>query len=363
MMPQKESPVEWTCRKAGTCDIYYNHRTGKFSQSRPTSESTGDIIEVPHSPAAPLRVYLDPTYRCNLSCRHCMTNSSASHHTPDQLPEERVLSILAELADIGVLEVAITGGEPLCYPRIVPLVNHAAQLGLNCILTTNGVLINEHIAAQLKRAGIFEMKVSFEGGRAQNDSIRGVGGYDRALGGLRCLKDQGINASVRLTLHRGSENGLEGLFSDLAEVNVTKVKAAVVKPIGRAALPENGNLLGFEASQKTVDRIRDMGLHHGITIHFSSDDFPFPPEAINDDKLRSQERCNCGAGFETAYISPSGDVMPCSSIPDVILGNIAEANFLAIWDGERTRQYRQAAERCTKQRLCCCQDIRGGPSQ
>ena len=202
------------------------------------------------------------------------------------------------------------------------------------------------------------MKVSFEGGRKRNDSIRGRGVYDRALRGMNYLKERGINTSVRLTLHRGSINGLDELFADLADVDVTSVKVATVKPIGRAALPENDDLFGFSATMESLYQILDLGSRYGIDMHFSSDDFPFRPEEINDDKPRFQDHRNCGAGFETVYVSPSGDVMPCSSMQDVILGNIAEADFATVWNGEQTREYRRSAERCDIQRLCCCENIR-----
>jgi MoaA/NifB/PqqE/SkfB family radical SAM enzyme len=90
----------------------------------------------------PKVVDLDPTTACNFSCRDCI---SADLLNKDALDAERIDSLLAELAEVGVKGVVfIGGGEPLAHRSMPRPIYRAHELGMSIGLTTNGSLIKRN---------------------------------------------------------------------------------------------------------------------------------------------------------------------------------------------------------------------------
>jgi MoaA/NifB/PqqE/SkfB family radical SAM enzyme len=216
-------------RKTLEGDIYYDTDTRKVYRDG------ADIMPVlsqdlyslsTFDSRSPLKVYFDFTYLCNLECRHCITNSSPQVNRQNELPSERIVSIMNELASLGVLEIGVGGGEPLCRSDIFSLLDHARAIGLNVVLTTNGILVTSEIAKRLKEYQVSEVRVSFDGSQTVHDSIRGTGNYQKALKAVRVLMQNAVKTVPRITLCNDDRPGLDMLFKELALTGVSTVKAS-----------------------------------------------------------------------------------------------------------------------------------------
>lgn len=321
-------------------DILYDRKTGKITREPTEIDETEVFASPTFASIAPFKVYFDPSYRCNLSCRHCLTSSSPSVDTSDELPLGRILKLFEEAALSGALEVGIGGGEPLLYPHIYELLSSAKDLGLNTVLTTNGVLITPEIARRLSELDLYETRVSFEGYQPIHDGIRGPGRYRQALDGIALLAEQRIRVKARLTLTRRATQDLQKLFRDLSSRDVRDVKVTVVKAFGRAS--QNTDLLVDSVKLDTAYRLMDLGRTHGLNIELSADDFPLSIEQARNKKPRSGKCRNCGAGVETVYISPTGEVYPCTSMMHYPFGHLDDA-YLDVLHSEAARTYRKLA--------------------
>ena len=90
------------------------------------------------------KVYLEPTSRCNLSCRTCIRN--AWEEPLGDMSEETFARVLAGLAAFDPLPEVFFGGfgEPLAHPRIFEMVERVKALGVPRVeLITNGCLLDE----------------------------------------------------------------------------------------------------------------------------------------------------------------------------------------------------------------------------
>jgi cyclic pyranopterin phosphate synthase len=102
--------------------------------------------------------------RCNFRCRYCMPAEGLPW-----LPKTEILSfeeihrLVALMAEMGVSEVRLTGGEPLVRRDLPVLVRMlAATPGVTDLaLTTNGVLL-DRLAAPLVAAGLRRVNVSLD---------------------------------------------------------------------------------------------------------------------------------------------------------------------------------------------------------
>jgi hypothetical protein len=97
-----------------------------------------------------------PTNACNLRCDFCSRDASA----PSRWDEASAFELLAGLARVGVLELALGGGEPLAFRGLDALLERlAAETSLAVHLTTNGVLLDERRLARL-RPRVGEIRIS-----------------------------------------------------------------------------------------------------------------------------------------------------------------------------------------------------------
>src|SRR5262245_48139106 len=80
-------------------------------------------------------VMLELTYRCNLDCVYCY-NDLGARGTP--LSVGQYLAMLDELAQMRVLHLVLTGGEPLAHPDFFAIGGRARELGFCVRVKSNG---------------------------------------------------------------------------------------------------------------------------------------------------------------------------------------------------------------------------------
>src|SRR5579872_1424471 len=86
----------------------------------------------------PLReLKIELTQQCPLACVHCSTDSH--RRQTSALPEANVFNLLREASQLGVIKVALSGGEPLLSPYLPKLIGEATALGIHSSLYTCGV--------------------------------------------------------------------------------------------------------------------------------------------------------------------------------------------------------------------------------
>jgi MoaA/NifB/PqqE/SkfB family radical SAM enzyme len=151
------------------------------------------------------------TNACNARCRFCSF--------PQVAPEERVMADpvqllrgLAALKAKGVRYVCLTGGEPLLYPALLPVLARARDLSIQTILCTNGSLLTPAFIQDLRDVGLKTLIISLDAPSApKHDAHRGLPGltgHIRAM--LRELRRAGLDPVASVTLSR--------LIGDLGEM-------------------------------------------------------------------------------------------------------------------------------------------------
>lgn len=146
----------------------------------------------------PEGVTFELTYGCNLRCVHCY--NPTHRMLPHELTTSEVYSILDQIADLGVLDIAFTGGEPSIRPDIVPILRHARSRGLVIQLLTNATRITSAFALVLREVGVSQVNVSVYGATESTyERMTGTSGsYAVFLQGLRCLADFRLPVTVRM---------------------------------------------------------------------------------------------------------------------------------------------------------------------
>jgi sulfatase maturation enzyme AslB (radical SAM superfamily) len=126
---------------------------------------------------APLYIAWEVTRLCNARCVQCYSDSGPGVRDEGELSTDDALRMIDDLADAGLLILALSGGEPLMRRDIFKLIERARQRGLVVNIASNGAIITPALAARLRSSGIQTVTVSLDGADAEtHDSIRQLPG-------------------------------------------------------------------------------------------------------------------------------------------------------------------------------------------
>ena len=179
-------------------------------------------------------VSIDVTSRCNLCCAHCY-NSSGGAGAGDMSKDE-ILQVAGQVADIRPDGVCLCGGEPLLCPDIYDIMDALSKGAESISMVSNGLLITDRVAAELKVHGLRTIQISLDGAYAwQHDSLRGLAGaFDAAKRAIVSLIKAGIEqVFVSMIPNKLNYNTLDEYFALCYSLGITMIKCMPFMPMGR----------------------------------------------------------------------------------------------------------------------------------
>jgi PqqA peptide cyclase len=287
--------------------------------------------------APPLALLAEITYRCPLQCPYC-SNPLELQRAKQELDTETWLRVLGEAAELGVLQVHFSGGEPTARTDLEQLVAGASRLGLYTNLITSGVLLNEAKIAAFAKAGLEHVQLSFQDAEAAGgDRIGGYkGGHERKIQVARLVRKAGLPLTLNLVVHRHNLDHLEDMIEMAVDLDAHRVEIAHVQYYGwgltnRAALMPTRKQV--ENATAVVNEARER--LKGVLIF----DYVVP-----DYYARRPKSCMGGWGQRFLNINPAGKVMPChaaETIPGLEFKSVRDNNLSEIWtNSEAFRRFR-----------------------
>ncbi len=296
------------------------------------------------------------TYRCNHACRFCYAGCGGAPASGSREMSERevrrVIDVFRKEAQIPFF--SFTGGEPTLREDLPSLVRYGKRKGFRVNLITNGTLVAGRLASRLKAAGLDSAQVSLEAADpALHDSLTSrPGSHARALAGIRALMDSGIPVQTNTTMNRLNEEELVRMPAFLAELGIKRfsmnlfIPQSGSRPDGTdpASLAARELFLPYAEVGPLVDRVRKEAFARGLTFMWYS---PTPFCHYNP-VARGLGNKNCAAMDGLLSVSPSGDVLPCSSYPEP-MGNLLASPFREVWFSARAGHFknkRYAPEEC-----------------
>src|SRR5688500_11101401 len=152
------------------------------------------------------------TKACNLRCVHCYASATPGP-APGELSFHEGVALLDDLREFGVPAVLFSGGEPLARPDALRLIDYAQFIGLNCTLSTNGLLIDDATADTLAELGLRYVGISLDGRAAKHDRLRGKkGAFEQSVAAIGRCRERGIKVGVRFTVSGLNLSDLDAVF-------------------------------------------------------------------------------------------------------------------------------------------------------
>ncbi|MBW2387623.1 MAG: radical SAM protein [Deltaproteobacteria bacterium] len=311
---------------------------------------------------------------CNMTCPHCYA-AAVAEPSPTDLTHEEGLRLLDDLASCGVRVVIFSGGEPLLRKDLLDLIRHARSLGIAPQLSTNGVLIDREVAAELAEAGVAYVGISIDGLPDFNDGYRGLeGGYEAALRGLQNAKRVGMKTGLRMTLTRRNVDQLSAMVEVAQSVDVDRFYVSHLVYSGRGfkvahedlsrAQVRKALLLLFELAEE----LAAGGLLPKIVTGSNDSDGVFLLQWIEQRYGESAgkqvrelllQRGGNSAGERILDIDSRGRVHPDQFWRGAVLGDVRKESFAKILEHPLREQLSRRLElltgrcgSCTQRALC-----------
>jgi radical SAM protein with 4Fe4S-binding SPASM domain len=284
----------------------------------------------------PIYAVWELTLRCDLGCHHC--GSRAGHARADELTTEQCLDVVAQLADLGVREVTLIGGEAYLRPDWLDIVRAIRGNGMECTMTTGGRGMTRERATAAAAAGLMSCSVSIEGPEAVHDRLRGLDGSWRAAReALVNLRRAGVPVSVNTQINRWTWRHLPELLELLVEHGAHAWQLALTVPMGRAADRPEMLLQPYELLEvfPALAALYPRAEAAGIRIFAGNNVGYFGP---HEEQLRRHvpegHTKSCGAGRSVVGIEADGTLKGCPSLHTGAWGggNVLHSSVRDVWE-------------------------------
>jgi pyrroloquinoline quinone biosynthesis protein E len=281
----------------------------------------------------PLTLIAELSYRCPLRCPYCSNPLEIGRPAyRDELTTEDWARVFGEAARLGVLQLALTGGEPMLRRDLPQLCAAAGDAGLYSSLITAGTVFDRDRARELRRSGLDHVQISIQSpDEDDNDRIAGNRSFQKKLAAARLARELGFPLTINCVLHRQNLDRIEEMLELALELGAQRLELANTQYYGWAVLNQPALMPSraqLERAEQAVIRFRErVGPRLDIlwVLPDYYEDLPKP--------------CMGGWARTALVIAPNGDALPCqaaSTIPSLRFDNVAERSLSWIWNESDT---------------------------
>jgi radical SAM protein with 4Fe4S-binding SPASM domain len=255
-------------------------------------------------------------------------------------------AFISDLADFGVPVILFSGGEPLLRKDLFPLAGLARELGIRVALSTNGTLITDQVAREIKEIDFAEVGISLDGIGTNNDHFRGRdGAFEAALAGIRNCVARGLRVSLRLTITRFNYQEIPAIFRLVEAEGIDRVCFYHLAYSGRGSSLREEDITHAQTRsvvdticEHTLDLYRrglnkeilTVGNHaDGVYLYLKLREYD-PQRADRALKLLQANGGN-NSGIKIGAVDDRGNVHPDQFWWHYSLGNVRQRKFGDIW--------------------------------
>jgi len=271
------------------------------------------------------------TLKCNLACSHC--GSRAGDARQDELTTEECLDLVQQMAESGITEVTLIGGEAFLRRDWLEIAGAITAAGMNCTMTTGGYGLSPRACQKMVEAGIRTVSVSVDGLEPNHDKLRGrPGSFKQCLNSIRLLSEAGITVGCNSQINRISAREFPALYLVLRDAGMKAWQLQLTVPMGNAA--DNSHFL-LQPDELLViypmlARIAQRAYSEGVAINAGNNIGYYGPFEVMLRNLGNSEGDliwqGCQAGMSALGIEANGAIKGCPSLPTSAYtgGNIRE---------------------------------------
>ena len=278
------------------------------------------------------------TYRCNARCSMC-----SRYKAPSKAEEEISIETIRKLPRMYFTN--ITGGEPFIRTDLNDLVRELYKISDRIVISTNG-FFTDRIIDLCKEFPQIGIRISIEGLEKTNDEIRGLqDGYQRGYMTLKKLHEMGLkDIGFGMTVQDRNAPDLVPLYQISNEMDMEFATASLHNSF---YFVETRNIIRNRpmVAKNFEDLVNELLKSNSPKKWFRA---YFNHGLIN--YIYGQKRLlPCDMSFDTFFIDPYGDVMPCNGTHDKeVMGNLNRQSWDELWNSPEAEAVRKKVRSCDR---------------
>ena len=279
------------------------------------------------------------TYRCNARCTMCNR-----YKAPSKPEEEISIETIKKLPKMYFTN--ITGGEPFIREDLPEIVRELYKKSDRIVISTNGFFTDRIIklCEEFPNVGI---RISIEGLEETNNKIRGLDdGFNKGYSTLKKLVEmKHPDVGFGMTVQDTNAKDLVPLYDLSNELNMEFATASLHNSFYFVEAKNiiHDRLMVAKEFEKLINKLIESNspkkwfrayFNHGLINYIFGQKRLLP----------------CDMAFDTFFIDPYGDVMPCNGTKEKeVMGNLNKQTWDELWNSEQAEKVRNKVRHCDRQ--------------
>jgi len=274
----------------------------------------------------PTTLLAELTHRCPLHCPYC-SNPLELIRAEAELSTDDWKRVFTQARELGVLQLGLSGGEPLVRKDLEELAAHARSLGLYSTLVTSGLGLTRKRAEALRDAGLEHVQVSIQDADAESaERIAGVSSVKQKRAAIALVKELGFAFSINVVLHRANLDRIGELIDLAGDLGADRLELANTQYYGWGLK----NRAALMPTREQVARARGIA-EAAIERYRKKMQILF---VLPDYHEQYPKACYGGWGKLYIVVTPNGQALPChaaSTITSLSFPTVRERSLEWIW--------------------------------
>jgi len=276
--------------------------------------------------SSPIKLYLEITSKCNLSCRHCYNPKKGVK----EMDKKSLAGIIDEFSSLGGVGVQLLGGEPTLFSDFPWLIDLLQEKKLKTEIVSNGYSLSPELLEQIK-GKINSFTISIDGSEENHNLIRGnPNSYRNARASLKKLVDSGFPADSIMTVNKLNYQDIESLNETFGSIAPFSVKMMSI-PTHRKHLEE------ISLSREEIDIVKETCFALGI---------PTQSFKVSFKEKGKYSFFGCPGGKIDAVVDVDGELFRCLYYRDVSIGNVFLESLKEVWDRNNKELVEEESNKC-----------------
>jgi pyrroloquinoline quinone biosynthesis protein E len=274
----------------------------------------------------PYTLIAELTYRCPLRCPYCSNPIDYARHQ-NEIDTNIWLRVFHEAEALGVVQLHLTGGEPLLRDDLELLIEGASKLELYINLITSGLPLSQKRLCRLRALGLNSVQLSIQSTRApESDRIAGAPSFFRKLEVAKWVKSLELPLTINIVLHRDNIAEISEFITLAEELSADRLELANAQYLGWAL----HNRAALLPTRDQVERARTIAVQARKRLQGKMEIVFVTPDYY----AAYPKSCMDGWGRRFIVVNPEGLALPChlaQTLPGLHFENVQQHHLAEIW--------------------------------
>ena len=274
----------------------------------------------------PYTLIAELTYRCPLRCPYCSNPPGSAGHG-NEIDTDTWFRVFQEAEALGVVQLNLTGGEPLLREDLERLIERATRLELYSNLITSGIPLTFERLSRFAALGLNGVQVSVQSSRStESDRIAGAPSFQRKLEVMQWVASLGLPLTLNVVLHRDNIGEIAELIALAERVSADRLELANAQYLGWALK----NRMALLPTREQVETARAIAAEARERLRGAMDVLFVTPDYYSV----HPKTCMDGWGRRFIVVNPEGLALPCHlahTLPGLRFDNVTKRALADIW--------------------------------